>query len=58
MADGSNAYDPWVNASLGFEAPSRLVGFLAVGTSRTMVAAERPSREGHIVEWTGASNEM
>lgn len=55
---GPSAYDPGVNASLGFEAPSRLVGFLAVGTSRTMVAAERPSREGHIVEWTGASNEM
>ena len=35
---GANAYDPEINASLGFEAPSRLVGFLAVGTPRATAA--------------------
>lgn len=51
---GANAYDPEINASLGFEAPSRLVGFLAVGTPRTMAAVERPARGDHVVEWKGA----
>ncbi|MGE0577473.1 MAG: hypothetical protein AB7O82_22605, partial [Reyranella sp.] len=39
---GANAYDPNVNALLGFEAPSRLVGFLTVGTPAR--ARRRPSR--------------
>lgn len=55
---GANAYDPEINASLGFEAPSRLVGFLAVGTPRTTAAAERPAREDHVVEWKGPSRAM
>ena len=52
---GANAYDPEINASLGFEAPSRLVGFLAVGTPRATAAVERPSRADHVVEWDGSS---
>ena len=52
---GANAYDPEINASLGFEAPSRLVGFLAVGTPRVTAAVERPSRADHVVEWEGSS---
>jgi len=52
---GANAYDPEINASLGLEAPSRLVGFLAVGTPRTTAAGERPARADHVVEWEGLS---
>ena len=55
---GANAYDPEINASLGFEAPSRLVGFLAVGTPRGTAAVERPSRVDHVVEWEGCSRAM
>lgn len=55
---GANAYDPEINASLGFEAPSRLVGFLAIGTLRTTTAAERPLREDHAVEWKGTNRAM
>ncbi|MDP1841190.1 MAG: nitroreductase [Reyranella sp.] len=56
---GANTYDPKVNAALGFEAPSRLVGFLAVGTAKTPTAgttapAGRPDRLAHVVEWRGA----
>jgi nitroreductase len=51
---GANAYDARVNAALGFRAPSRLVGFLAIGTSKAATtAAERPDRAAHIAEWTG-----
>jgi nitroreductase len=52
---GANAYDPEINACLGFEAPSRLVGFLAVGTPRATAAGERPSRADHVVEWEASS---
>ncbi len=55
---GANTYDPTVNAALGFQAPSRLVGFLAVGTAKppTPGAAAptgRPDRLAHVVEWRG-----
>ena len=50
---GLNAYDPRLNAELGFEAPSRLVGFLAVGTPKAMPKNERPSRAAHTTEWMG-----
>ena len=54
---GLNAYDPRINAWLGFEAPSRLVGFLAVGTPRPAPKdaprPARPSRDQHTKEWTG-----
>ena len=50
---GANTYDPRVNAALGFHAPSRLVGFLAVGTPRTTTPAERPERLAHVIEWSG-----
>lgn len=54
---GANSYDPQVNKWLGFEAPSRLVGFLGVGTRRPMPAdapkVARPSRERHTTEWMG-----
>jgi nitroreductase len=48
---GPNAYDPQVNAWLGFEPPSRLVGFLAVGTPKAAPRIERPSRAEHVREW-------
>jgi nitroreductase len=52
---GANAYDDCVNAQLGFTAPDRLVGFLAVGTPKAPpVGAPRPERAAHVVEWTGA----
>ena len=50
---GLNAYDPAVASALGFEAPSRLVGFLALGTPRPGPALARPSREAHVREWRG-----
>jgi len=50
---GLNAYDPAVASALGFEAPSRLVGFLALGTPRPGPALARPSRESHVREWRG-----
>ena len=50
---GVNTYDPRLNAALGFEAPSRLVGFLAVGTPKAMPRVERPSRAAHTTEWMG-----
>jgi nitroreductase len=50
---GLNAYDPRINAWLGFEAPSRLVGFLAVGTPKPAPRFERPAREQHTLEWLG-----
>lgn len=50
---GVNAYDAKINALLGFEAPSRLVGFLTVGTPKNAPRIERPSRGAHTVEWTG-----
>jgi nitroreductase len=54
---GANCYDPQVNKWLGFEPPSRLVGFLGVGTPRQMPAdaprMARPSRDRHTTEWMG-----
>jgi nitroreductase len=54
---GANSYDPAINKALGFEAPSRLVGFLGVGTPRPQPADSpkiaRPSRERHTTEWMG-----
>jgi nitroreductase len=54
---GLNAYDPRINALLGLEAPSRLVGFLGVGTPKPLPAdapkPARPSREQHTTEWMG-----
>jgi nitroreductase len=54
---GLNSYDPKVNALLGFEAPSRLVGFLAVGTPKpapkNAPKLERASRAEHTRDWVG-----
>ena len=54
---GANAYDQQVNKWLGFEPPSRLVGFLGVGTPRPMPVdapkIARPSRAQHTRDWTG-----
>jgi nitroreductase len=50
---GPNSYDARVNAALGFHAPDRLVGFLAVGTSKSGTSVERPDRSAHVVEWKG-----
>lgn len=50
---GANTYDPNVNALLGFEAPSRLVGFVTVGTPVSATAPmARPERAAHVVEWS------
>ena len=54
---GANCYDPQVNKWLGFEAPSRLAGFLGVGTPRPQPADApkigRPSRAQHTRDWSG-----
>ncbi|MDP2330151.1 MAG: nitroreductase [Reyranella sp.] len=50
---GANTYDTRVNTALGFQAPSRLVGFLAVGTPKATMPAERPERHAHVIEWNG-----
>lgn len=50
---GLNAYDPRVASALGFEAPSRLVGFLALGTPRPGPSLPRPARDAHVREWRG-----
>src|SRR5262249_2546082 len=50
---GPNTYDLHVNGLLGFEPPSRLIGFLAVGTPKTQSRIERPMREQHVEEWHG-----
>jgi nitroreductase len=50
---GANAYDPKVASALGFEAPSRLAGFLALGTPRPGPTLARPAREAHVREWQG-----
>jgi nitroreductase len=51
---GPNTYDPNVNRLLGFEALSRLVGFLTVGTPAPSSAPvpARPDRAAHFTEWT------
>jgi len=50
---GPNAYDARVSQLLGFEAPSRLVGFLTVGTPAPSTAPvpARPERAAHVTEW-------
>lgn len=50
---GPNAYDPNVNALLGFEAPSRLVGFLTIGTPAPTPtpALPRPELSAHVADW-------
>jgi nitroreductase len=54
---GLNSYDPKVNKLLGFEAPSRLVGFLAVGTPKpapkNAPKLERAPRAEHTRDWVG-----
>lgn len=51
---GPNTYDPGVNRLLGFESPSRLVGFLTAGTPVATNApiSARPDRAAHVTEWT------
>jgi nitroreductase len=51
---GPNAYDPNVNTLLGFDAPSRLVGFITAGTPAPSTAPvpARPARAAHVSEWT------
>lgn len=50
---GPNTYDPKVNELLGFKAPSRLVGYLTVGTPKGMPPVSRPERSAHAVDWRG-----
>lgn len=49
---GANAYDARINETLGFQAPEKLIGFLAVGTAKTSAPAERPDRSAHVAEWS------
>jgi len=48
---GPNSYDPGINAALGFHAPDRIVGLLAIGTARNVAPVERPARADHLIEW-------
>ena len=49
---GANAYDPLVQAGLGFEAPDTLAGFLFVGTpAEQPTPVPRPSLAGHVIDW-------
>jgi nitroreductase len=50
---GPNVYDANVNRLLGFEAPSRLVGHLTLGTPAPSTAPvpARPGRAAHVSEW-------
>ena len=48
---GVSSHDPQINERLGFKAPSRLVGFLAVGTPKAAPRIERPNRAAHTLEW-------
>lgn len=50
---GPNAYDASVNRLLGFEPPSRLVGFLTLGTPAAArpESPQRPERAAHVVDW-------
>jgi nitroreductase len=50
---GANAYDPKVNMLLGLTAPSRLVGFLTVGTPKSVPPVPRPTRDTHTIDWRG-----
>ena len=56
---GANAYDARVNEALGFRAPSRLVGFLGVGTPinalEPILASQRPDQSAHVFEWSAPS---
>lgn len=50
---GANAYDPEVARALGLEPPSRLVGFLAVGTpAAELPAPARAERGDHVTFWS------
>ncbi len=51
---GANAYDPRVQAGLGFVAPDTLAGFLFVGTpAHGLPEVTRPALAGHVTEWAG-----
>jgi nitroreductase len=50
---GANAYDPEINAALGFHMPDRLIGFLSVGTPIRVTTGERPDRTQFVVDWRG-----
>ena len=54
---GANSYDANVNTLLGFEAPSRLVGFLGVGTPRPQPAdAPKIARPSHAPSTRGTGS--
>ena len=49
---GANAYDPLVQAGLGFSAPDTLAGFLFVGTpAEGFAEVSRPSLADHVTDW-------
>ncbi len=50
---GANAYDPMVQAGLGFAPPDTLAGFLFVGTPADgLPEVARPVLADHVSEWT------
>lgn len=54
-ATGANVRDEHVRRALGFGATDRMIGFLHVGTPpQRSRPPERPSRQAHVREWTGA----
>jgi nitroreductase len=51
---GGGAYDPFVNETLGFKAPDRIVGIIFIGTDKMkMPVMPRPNRAEHVSEWKG-----
>ena len=50
---GANAYDPLVQAGLGFTAPDTLAGFLFVGTPADVLPeVARPALALHVTDWS------
>jgi nitroreductase len=56
-ATGALTYDPQLRDALDFEASDRVLGFLFVGTPKTLeAAAPRPPRGRHVREWFGRAS--
>ncbi len=50
---GPNSYDPAVASALGLQAPSRLAGFLYLGTPTAALPVPRPAVAEHRTDWHG-----
>ena len=54
---GRNSYDPFVNETLGFRAPDRLLGFVYLGTPKENAKpVQRPVREDFVRAWSADSS--